>query len=442
MFPSSFYLAKLRRRTRAGLGAVVISILSMNQVFATLGLDTTFGTAGKVTIGFPDSTSTNYTAFGQRIFVQPEGRIVAGGSFTNRGPDGQATGVAFAGLLTSGGIDTTYANNGRITDWDPIAVTSFSDAYMYPDGRVIRVSQHLSLSLPNSGPKVVRLKADGTPDTFAADVAVPGTFNTIPLEVAVRPDGKIYVLVFAQTSPDTNYLFRLNPDGSRDSTFGVNGALLMNFKRIGGPNLTFHMELLPDGRILLAGTIGSSTSSGYPEFFLLRLDSNGHPDKSFGRHGVLRMPFGTGQSGFVNNLYIQPDGKILLVGAISTPDLDVWMRRFTANGKADGSFGSAGVAVIDFASGLTDRASAAVLSSDNKIRIAGEVGTPGVFLIARLSSAGAVEDQITTAFTEGHPSGANDLTLQPDGKILAIGYTRNPDTAITGNVWAIARYTE
>lgn len=420
---------------------ILLAVLCSQPLLAAITLDPTFGVGGKVTVDFPDA-SPNYTAFGRRLFIQPSGRIVAGGMFTNRGPDGQFPGVGIAGLLSNGDIDVTYGSAGRVRDWESVTFTSFGDMNMYPDGRLIRVSQRLSLSFPNNGPRVARLNVDGTSDGIVADVSVPGTTNTIPLEVAVRPDGKIYILTYAQTSPASNHLFRLNPDGSRDTTFGVNGVKLMDFSRIGGASLTLEMELLTDGRIVLAGEIGSSTPSGFPEFCVLRLSPDGHLDKSFGLQGVLRMPFATGQNGFLENLYIQSDGKILLVGGISNPDLDLWMKRFTPKGKADGSFGSAGVVLMDFAPGANDFASGAASSSDGKIRIAGQTGTPSTFLIARYTAGGQLEEHVTTAFAAGQACGASDLVVQPDGKIVAIGFTPNPNTSITGNVWAIARYTE
>ena len=422
--------------------ALLVLVLCSQPGFAALTLDPTFGDGGKVTIDFPD-TSTNYTSSGMRIFSQSGGRIVGGGMFTNRGPDGQFPGVGFAGFLTTGALDTTYGNQGTIRDWDPISLTSFSDAYMYPDGRVIRVSQVFSLSFPLNGPKAIRLNPDGTIDGgFSANLSVVGSNNAIPLEVVAGSDGKIYVLVYAQGSPASYHLYRLNPDGSRDSAFGTNGAMLMNFGRIVSPSLSFYMELFSDGRILLAGNAGPSDSSGYSEFFMMRLDSNGHMDKSFGRQGVLRTAFGPGQRGSLNNAYIQADGRILLVGSISTPDHDVWMARFSARGRVDTSFGNAGVVVADLVPGDVDRAAAAVQSADGKIRIAGDAGSPTSFLVARFTSAGVLEEQVTTPFTPGASSAASDVTLQPDGKLIVIGHTRNPDTRITGNVWAIARYTE
>jgi hypothetical protein len=66
-------------------------------IFATFALDEMFGPGGRVTISFPDAT-TSFSSNGLRIFVQPSGRILAAGGFTNNGPDGQFPGIAWVGL--------------------------------------------------------------------------------------------------------------------------------------------------------------------------------------------------------------------------------------------------------------------------------------------------------------------------------------------------------
>jgi len=411
-----------------------------SAAYPATALDPAFGGGGRVTVSFPDS-STNYSAAGLRIFVQPSGRIIAAGQFTNQGPDGQAPGVILAGLVPGGAIDTAYGLGGTVRFWDPVTFTGFQDAYMYPDGKILRISQSVSLS-SGSNAKITRTNADGTNDAgFSANIQF-GSTNTIPQRLAVRSDGKILILIFLQTNPESYHLLRLNSDGSRDTTFAPDGDLLMNFKRLLDP-FFIGMQTLPDGRILLAGTLGVFSDSGYNEFFLMRLSANGYLDRSFGRQGLLRMRFALGNiKGFAENMAVQPDGKIIVAGAIMNPDADTWLIRFTPRGKVDQFFGNAGTVVTDFAPGAPDSASRVIVSADGRVRIAGQAGTPSNFLLARFSAGGSLEDQIITAFTPAQNSAANDLVLQPDGKILVIGFTKNPNSAVNRDVFAIARYME
>lgn len=421
----------------------LLAALCATTGFSATLLDPTFGSGGKVTLEFPDST-TGYQSFGHRIFVQPGGRIVAAGTFTNQGPDGYAPGVAMAGLMPGGALDPAFGSAGTLRIWDPVAFRSLGDVFMYPDGKILRISQYFPIfSFPNA--EVVRINADGSNDkTFSASINI-GNTNTIPQKMSVRSDGKIVTVVFAQTSPESRHLFRLNPDGSRDTTFGAGGDLLMNFGRMPNP-IFIRLLTLPDGKILLAGHLGPfRQNQDYNEFFIAKFTSDGFFDRSFGNQGLVRFAFPGGLKGFASNMLAQPDGKLLITGGIQNPDMDTLLIRLTARGKPDQFFGNAGVVISDFTPGGTDSASAARLSSDGRIRIAGlagAAGAPSDFLLARYSSAGILEDQVMTAFTAGQNSAAADVTIQPDGKILLIGFTRNPNPSVNGNVFAIARYTE
>src|SRR6478672_825908 len=96
----------------------------ISDCFGTFTLDPTFAGGGKLTISFPDS-STGYSSRGLRIFVQPNSRIVVGGSFTNSTGDGQLPGVAFVGLTPGGALDSDFGSGGTVTDWRSDALTNF-----------------------------------------------------------------------------------------------------------------------------------------------------------------------------------------------------------------------------------------------------------------------------------------------------------------------------
>lgn len=411
-----------------------------------ISLDTTFGTGGKVTLTFPDSTNS-YRSNGTRIFYQSATRIVAGGVFANMGPDGQATGVALAGFNSSGVIDGTFGSGGITKDWNPVAFTGFSDAYMYPDGRLLRLSQFFPIfSQPSA--KVIRSTASGVDDpTFNANVnSGPSFTNNVPLRAAILPSGKIMVLVFAQTGPESYHLFRLNADGSRDTTFGNNGDKLLNFVRF--PNLrNIFMQVLPSGKIVLAGNLGTTQQNqNYNEFFIARLNPAGDLDALFGRQGVLRYQYGAGLTGFIADLIVTADGKYLAVGAINNPDSDTFMAKFTTRGRPDATFGVRGIAISDVTPGASDYLASVAESPAGKLITGGQsspVGGISNFFVGRYSSGGTLEDSLSIEFGAGHFSYASDVAIQPDGKILAIGTTDDPDTPSpsTGK-WAIARFTD
>ena len=433
---------RICRRSVTVAALVTFLNFSLNiPCFAAFTLDSTFSGGGRLTISFPDS-STSYSSGGLRIFVQPGGRIVAAGTFTRMTADGQMPGIAVVGLTTSGTLDSSYVTS---QDWQSNGFTSLGDALMYPDGRILRLSRFSNV-VGSSTVRAARLNADGSGDSvFDSNVNIgtpPGNFGTSRTsQIAVRNDGKVVVLI---TENSEYLLYRLNPDGTRDTTFGVNGVVGIRFNKIAfPPESNMEMLVLPDGKVLLAGHVPPfSFNSGSSDFFLARLTESGNWDKTFGRAGFLRVPFGPGVTGRIQRATIQTDGNILLCGSVVDSDTDTWMMRFRPNGRVDTSFGNSGVVITDFQPGGIDAAASMALSTDGKIRMAGSIGTPANFLIARYSANGTLEENTSIAFTPGQFASASDVTLQPDGKLLVIGATRNPDMSINGGVFAIARLTE
>lgn len=429
----------------------LLAILLLSSFVSSGSLDPTFGTGGKFTTSFPDSTG-GYRSSGFRIFHQSAQRIVAAGTFTNMGPDGQATGVVIIGLTGGGAPDGTFGPSaGMITDWDQVSHIGLSDAIVFSDGKFLRLSQHFPI-FGQPAAKVIRYTVDGINDpSFSADINLVPNSNTIPLKASILPSGKVMVLASAQTNPESHHLFRLNPDGSRDTTFGINGDKLMNFNRL--PNVRFNivgMHTLPNGKTVIAGNLGTPQQfQNYDQFFIARFDTDGNLDWSFGRFGIVRYSFGVGLKGFVTDLIIDPVvGRYTLVGAIKNPDQDVFMIRFGRRGKPDGTFGTRGVVVSDITPGGTDYLSSITTQPDGKLIVAGQASpTPGApvnFLLARYSDSGVLEAHTKTEFTPGQFASALDVTVQPDGKILAIGSTYNPSTPslVASSMFAIARYTD
>lgn len=424
--------------------------------FATFTLDPTFGSGGKVLVSFPDS-STDYSSEALGVFMQPSGRIVVGGTCSYLTSDGPMSGVAFVGLGTNGVVDTTFGTGGTVLDWRADAFTSFRDALMYPDGTILRISRFLSLRTGASSVRTVRLDPTGASDNvFASNVNIGGSgvFTTsLPAQISVRSDGKILALINVNGE---FFLYRLNTDGTRDTTFGVNGINPVRFNKIPLPlDSSMEMVLLNNGKILIVGHVPADTSQNHSgkfvthespsKFFLARLTETGIPDKTFAGLGFAQIEFGAGLTGSVRRAILQPDGKILLCGSIGVnvfgADTDVWIARFRPNGRPDTTFGNNGIVTSDFAPGDTDVATTTALSPDNKIRIAGWVGdVPRGFLVARFSSNGSLEESTTIAFS--HFAWASDITLQPDGRLLVVGSTRNPTTTISGLVFAVTRLTE
>jgi uncharacterized delta-60 repeat protein len=319
---------------------------------------------------------------------------------------------------------------------------------MLPDGRILRLTFSISLGNGALTAKLVRTTADGLIDGLPVDFSInpvppfdPGI--PTPIKFSVAPDGKIFVLVRASGGSGNYYMLRLHPDGSRDNSYGTAGAkLLPALKRLPVPTFA-RIFALPNGKVVMGGMMGGS-GLNKTEVFFARIDSDGNMDYSFGRQGVMRYWFG-GAPVVMRDMLVQGD-KYVLAGSIQNPDIDLLMVRSTGRGRLDYSFGNGGIVRDDYTPGGTDYAAAAALDEKGRIVIAGEadqeLASPSNFLLARYTPDGVLVDGAQNTFSDTLDSTATNLVIQPDGKIILIGYTRNPNSSISGNVFAFARYID
>ena len=252
-------------------------------------------------------------------------------------------------------------------------------------------------------------------------------------DLALLPDGKIVAV--GNTSLDFA-LARYNSDGSLDSSFGTNGKVTTDF--FGYEDVSEAVAIQADGKLVVAGTAYHADRS---DFALARYDSNGSLDSSFGTNGKVTINFdGDYNHGF--DLVLQPDGKIVVSGIDSD---DFAVLRFNSNGTLDTSFSGDGKVTTDFG-GRMDRAFAIALQTDGKIVAAGQAyssASDADFALARYNSDGSPDTGFgTNGMVVTDLGAANDiieeLTLQPDGKIVVVGFC-NPGSYF--NV-ALARYNE
>ncbi|MCB9248520.1 MAG: hypothetical protein H6613_08225 [Ignavibacteriales bacterium] len=97
---------------------------------------------------------------------------------------------------------------------------------------------------------------------------------------------------------------------------------------------------------------------------------DGALDPTFGSSGIVTTSVGT-EIHTAKSIAIQSDGKILVVGSSeNVSNSDFLVVRYNSDGTLDNSFGSAGKVTIDFGSGY-DVAQSLVIQSDGKIIVAG-----------------------------------------------------------------------
>ena len=107
------------------------------------------------------------------------------------------------------------------------------------------------------------------------------------------------------------------------------------------------------------------------DFVVLRVAADGTSDSTFGTDGVARLDF-AGFADGANAVIQQTDGKLVLAGVaeLTFGIQDIALARFNADGTLDATFGNGGKTTLDFG-GSHDFASDLIQQSDGKFVIAG-----------------------------------------------------------------------
>jgi uncharacterized delta-60 repeat protein len=369
-------------------------------------LDQGFAVSGGVTTPIGKSGDTAYA-----IALQPDGKIVAGGVSTNSrntddfalvryNPDGSLD-ASFAGgkvVTDFSGNDSIYdlalQNDGKIVavgygNFDPNASRSadFALARYNPDGTLDTSFAGGKVALDFAGAqdygRSVAIQADGkivvaghsngkfavarynTNGTLDSSFGSSGKLTTnlsntleAAYAVAIQSDGKIVVSGYAGSLVA---VVRYNTNGTLDTSFDSDGKVLTN---VGNWAYAYDMAIQSDGKIVLAGTGYSNQNQN--KAVLVRYNTNGSLDTSFGTGGTVGTPIGGGTH-YTYALALQQDNKPVLVGYTNT---DFTIMRYNTNGTLDTSFDRDGIANTDFGD-TNDYAYAVAIQSNGDVLIAG-----------------------------------------------------------------------
>ena len=246
---------------------VVVDGSRVTRLTPNGAFDSTFGSGGQTTVNASGSkrglTSLNWGIAIQRVpAITGEERIVVSG-YTVSSPNDLSIWTLMR-FRSNGTADTSFGSNG-------IVKTTFSAL----GDRALDVAIDSSNRIVTAG--VISL--NGPCDTYAADYAVvryaengtiDGSFGggkqiidvyggrDWDTSLAIQTDGRIVIGGSSASSDDAVdhiALVRLNPDGTRDSTFGLLGNGIVTLDAYGFDTLAYgNLTLSPvDGKIVIAG---------------------------------------------------------------------------------------------------------------------------------------------------------------------------------------------
>ena len=283
--------------------------------------------------GSADSSFVTGTGFsGGTVWglaLQSDGKILCVGNFTSY------SGISADGIIrlnTDGSKDTSFVyGSGFSGTTGPYAIA------LQSDGKII-VGGYFDNYNGTSVPRLIRLNTDGTYDSSFSYT----TPNADVFAITVQSDNKVVVggqfgtITYSGGTPTVNYIYRVNSNGSYDTTFNGGGTRFDNAVR--------DINIQTDGKIVVVGdftTYNGSSSQG-----IVRLNTNASVDSSFN--------VGTGfyytLADVEYELDIQPDGKILVVGSFQSYNgttTGLGICRINTNGSLDTSFNT-GLGLLSF----------------------------------------------------------------------------------------------
>jgi uncharacterized delta-60 repeat protein len=296
------------------------------------------------------------------VGVLADGRIVMGGYAIN--PQTNQSEYALVRYTRDGALDSSFGGDGKVFLTTGLYGNVITDISVDNFGNLTAVGYGHNGT--NFDFVILKLKPDGEFDpVFSGDGKMMVDFNgrdDRAHAIVIPPGNADYIYVVGQaqnpvTGRNEFATVRLYYYGDYDTRFSGDGKATTNF----GSDHVAHTAVLLNGQIIVGGG-NESVMGGH--YTLVKYNFDGSLDTSFDRDGIVtgQVPF---QSVSIQDLTIQPDGKILAAGGAGFTVL-----RFLPDGRPDPDFGNGAGHVIPAVPGTNQFATAIALQGE-KILVSG-----------------------------------------------------------------------
>ena len=221
-------------------------------------------------------------------------------------------------------------------------------------------------------------------------------------------------------SPEDILLMRFNNDGSIDSTFKSGNIISVEEFTWESSYASIEQK---DGKILIAGRFYNGLNW---DFMLARFYADGRLDSSFAQNGFAIIDISSDDRAF--SIDLQNDDKIIIAGFVNINNWDFAVLRFNSNGLLDNTFGNNGIVINDF-DGDIDVAFSIKTQSDSKIIACGWTFSNASwnFAIIRYNSDGSLDQNfgnkgIVITDVDNVYNTSHSIAIQEDGKYVVTGY--------------------
>ncbi len=220
-------------------------------------------------------------------------------------------------------------------------------------------------------------------------IATNGTEGFNVLGGAVEADGsEIVVGERRRAASDDFVAARLKPDGLLDTSFGLAGNAELGNDITGGIYSNFIVSVQDDGKILVGGIPASEHLASLGDIAVLRLNSDGTRDNSFGQAGIALVPsfLDAAFNQQITRIAVQDDGKILIGSNIGFDEFS--FARLDAQGTLDTEYRNGGLFHTKLGVGGLHNVVDAEVQTDGSILFAGAKGIDALIAIERYDASG------------------------------------------------------
>ena len=373
-----------------------VTNLNIARLNADGSVDTSFVSPLSPSFVSPNlSSSSNVNT----IALQPDGKILINGSFTQNTSPTTFLITGIARLNPNGTFDASFKTQVN---------TSVLKIVVQNDGKILLSGFFNNINGVNRN-NIARLNDDGSLDaSFNADLNLPA------FSIFLKPDGKILIGgIFSTVNRiPRGGIAQLNTDGSVDTAFALAGSGIL------GP--VYSVISLSGGKILAGGSFSGVANTRRDSLVIINF--NGSIDSS--------LNFTTTAIGGVRAIGVQADGKIIVAGSFNRINGvgRQFLARINADGSLDTTFNSNLIAPVPITSLL--------LQPDGKILVGGSFRVNGAnsLSIVRLNTDGSLDTTFNQANVPRLSNNINAIALQPDGKIVVVWGTGFSNISTTGGV--------
>jgi len=352
--------------------------------------------------------------------------------------------IDLVGTLQHGVAAIRYRPNGRL---DPtFAGLGETDLHLGEDhfsARDLAIDQRgrIVIGGTESGPEIhpgspspgywfalVRLNPNGTRDKSFGKDGLVATHIGLASEIkAIKIDSHNRIIAVGYTASNTDYaneeyvVARFLPDGRLDPSFSGDGVVTGLLGALGSPAQVVAVD--PAGRIVVGGSaVEGAGRTPRQRYALIRLTESGRLDRTFGKGGEVRTKVGKGQSEVIG-LRIDRRGRILAIGNTTAGcglSGNASLARYMPDGRLDRSFSGDGIVVthsdLNIDSFAVDRSGRIVLGGNIEC-------LPIGWAVARLRSDGGFDSSFgNEGISESSDQDrVSDLALDRKGRIIAAG---------------------